>query len=263
MPATPGVKGRSKKAYWDETPFDVKTILDGYAKGKKLGEGSFASVCLARHPRDGLEGALKRSTRADARETWRREKKALETVQGHPHVSGLHDAFVDELHVPVAYVLFMPLYSPLPARAEGIALTFLHEISEALSHIWKFGIVHGDVKPENVCFDQDKLVLCDFGVSTFCDQSWRQKQDMEGDARYRLGIAEATTLTPLTAFAVDQHALVVSVLELASGQPPEREQRQRIIFGPDDVLDKMKHCRALLHPSVVPALTRPKKGVDV
>lgn len=54
---------------------------------------------------------------------------------------------------------------PLP---QPVTLYFFHHIVDALEHLHKHGIAHGDLKPENLLIDKDfKLKLADFELAHF------------------------------------------------------------------------------------------------
>jgi serine/threonine protein kinase len=61
------------------------------------------------------------------------------------------------------------------SRTSGTAETalLLHDVASALSHLKTKEYVHGDVKPDNVGFDEDHFVLLDFGIC-------RPAKDFEG-----------------------------------------------------------------------------------
>ena len=49
----------------------------------------------------------------------------------------------------------------------------LHQILLALDHIHTQGIIHRDMKPENILYDgvNDEFLLTDFGIAKFVDTS--------------------------------------------------------------------------------------------
>jgi len=244
-PRTPG----KRQHYVDNTPFGTTTLLDGFRLGQRMGLGSGARVCRAVRLSDGLAGVLKASTAAGNVEEWQREAGALRALQGHPCVCGLLDAFVDEAHVPIASVLFMPEYGPLPRFSLSLALHFLRELSDALEFLWRQRYVHGDIKPANVCSSGTRLVLCDFGTSRVADSSW--VPDLSGTRGYCLSAAVRDRLTPARAFSVDQHALAVSVLQIEAGSALPSEAPTGEVSSSLDpaLLYGMLHGRATFAPA--------------
>jgi serine/threonine-protein kinase len=100
-----------------------------------------------------------------------REARALGRLS-HPHVVGVHDFgktaggrsyLVMELVPGGTLAARMPLR---PARAIDVAL----EICDGLAYAHARGIVHRDVKPENVLFDESgRVKLADFGIARLLD----------------------------------------------------------------------------------------------
>ena len=39
------------------------------------------------------------------------------------------------------------------------------QLAETLRYVHHYDLVHGDVKPENILFDDSRTVLCDFGLA--------------------------------------------------------------------------------------------------
>ena len=96
-----------------------------------------------------------------------RERAMLDVVSGHPGIVRAHDRF-DRLGAIVLDLLAggdarsrLECTGPWP---EARVLAFLADVGSALAHVHERGVVHGDVKPSNVCLDaHDRPVLIDFG----------------------------------------------------------------------------------------------------
>jgi len=139
-----------------------------------LGRGSFATVVQARREMDTRsdEVALKL---LDGRKcddsAVQREATCLLKAQGHPNVVGFHGAFVcqDNFVIVMDYALGGDLFARVKTHGSlcgSVAATTIRGVLAALQHIHTVGIVHRDVKPENVLLTGGacgKAVLADFG----------------------------------------------------------------------------------------------------
>ena len=149
--------------------------LDRYTIEAIIGEGGMGRVCRAFDTRLHRRVALKvlhlsdGVDSADAVSTALREARAAAAL-AHPNATAVYDA--DELEgVPYIVMEFVPGTSlrqiisgppaPLPLR-----IRWLVDIASALGAAHHVGIIHRDVKPENVMVRDDGLVkVLDFGVA--------------------------------------------------------------------------------------------------
>ncbi len=157
--------------------------LSGLVFDEALGRGSFGDVYGFRAP-DGRERAVKivdlRALAADAAKrsevqgTFSKERQAYERMNGHPNIVGFHGAFevgdarllvLDRVPVTLRHVVGQGARMGL-ARATQIA----SDLADALAYAHAKGIVHRDVKPDNVGLDAlDRAVLFDFGIARLHD----------------------------------------------------------------------------------------------
>jgi len=157
-------------------PAALDALADEYEIVRELGRGGTAVVFLARERATGDEVAIKlvRAQFADDEEaTARLAREARFVTQlHHPNivpvraVLDLGDAGVALVmtHVPGRTLrqLLRDEGAQSPARVERI----VRDIASALSAAHEMGIVHRDVKPENVFIgDDDRAVLADFGIA--------------------------------------------------------------------------------------------------
>eukprot|EP00746_Dinoflagellata_sp_MGD_P159002 gnl/MRDRNA2_/MRDRNA2_86613_c0_seq1.p1 gnl/MRDRNA2_/MRDRNA2_86613_c0~~gnl/MRDRNA2_/MRDRNA2_86613_c0_seq1.p1 ORF type:complete len:585 (+),score=90.56 gnl/MRDRNA2_/MRDRNA2_86613_c0_seq1:76-1830(+) len=141
--------------------------------------GRLAEVLLAR-PMHGrrAERAVKIAPPQD--ESLIREMRALRKLKHHPNIITMHEAY--ELSDPTRWAMVMDALDGgnLGQRVRGnggpfgdaCALQFLQQIFKALEYIHSEGMVHRDVKPDNVVLaarDENKLCLIDFGLA--CHES--------------------------------------------------------------------------------------------
>ena len=135
----------------------------------------------------GREVALKRllstePTDAAARErTWQRLEREVEVVRRlvHPRIVSVEGAFLedDDAYLVMEWLEGHELREHLdgtrPPLSVPDALEVIHQIGEALSHAHELGILHGDIKPENVLMCSGRAVLIDFGLATVLEEDGR------------------------------------------------------------------------------------------
>jgi serine/threonine protein kinase len=112
-------------------------------------------------------------------ERFLREARTLAMLR-HPYIVTVYDVGKsDQLYYLVMeYVAGASLRQRLVDRSitERDAIEFVPQIAEALQHAHEAGVVHRDVKPENVLIDaRGRVRLVDFGLATlFGPQGSRQ-----------------------------------------------------------------------------------------
>jgi len=150
----------------------------------KLGEGAYGSVHPARLATTGEKVALKKmSKRYTNKSSFRSETDALMRIYlngGHPNISGLRDMFEDQDY----YYLVTDLVSggemfdhliQYGAYSEADAARLMHEVASALAFLHGVGVVHADLKPENLLLCSKKRVdgtikMIDFGCAVVQDE---------------------------------------------------------------------------------------------
>ena len=147
----------------------------------ELGRGGMATVYRAHDPHVGREVAVKVmhgffAGRADIEARFRREANAVAAIR-HPSILALYD-FTPPAGEEPGYIVSEIIEGPgLRALAESrggrllpeVATSIAIRIAEALGAAHAAGIVHRDVKPDNVLIDTAgggvRVVLTDFGVA--------------------------------------------------------------------------------------------------
>lgn len=140
---------------------------------KEIGAGGMATVYLARDPKHDRQVAIKvlrpELAAALGPDRFPREIKIVAQLQ-HPHILPLYDS--GELQGFLYYV--MPYVSGESLRTrldrEGQlpiqdAVRILREVADALSYAHGHGILHRDIKPDNVMLSGRHAMVMDFGVA--------------------------------------------------------------------------------------------------
>ncbi len=150
------------------------------------------------------------------------ERSVLASIQ-HPNVVAVHDLVVEGQTLAIVMDLVEGQDLRSTIRAEGTlapqtVATYGAQIAAALQAAHHSGVVHRDVKPENVLIDaaSGEARLTDFGIARLVDGSHRSTM-LLGTPQYMAPeVAEGKNPTP----AVDAYSLGIMLYELCCGVPP-------------------------------------------
>ncbi len=147
-------------------------LVGGYRLDRLIGLGGFAAVYHARRF-DGTEAAVKilLSSAIQAAKRFNREIKVMESLPNSPHLV----KYLDQGMTPGGRPFLVMEFVDGPTLARGLQLepmlphdeaaVVLYQIALALQSLHRYGIVHRDVKPNNVLMSPDGLIkLFDFGL---------------------------------------------------------------------------------------------------
>ncbi|GJQ11091.1 hypothetical protein GpartN1_g2882.t1 [Galdieria partita] len=199
-----------------------------------LGKGEKGVVVKARHRIDGGIYAVKMSRKPLVGNS--RQRDALREVQilvalgGHPNITQYFNSWIEKetIYIQLEYCSGGTLSTFMNGTIPSIDELFriMGNITKALYFIHSKGIVHMDVKPENILISKGIYKLGDFGLACLSDHSDFIEQ--EGDKRYLC----KSMLDPSTADfkAADIFALGATMVEIATGQslPKSGEEWQKI-----------------------------------
>lgn len=153
---------------------------------------------------------------------FRREALAAAKVH-HPHVVTLFDVAGDGSYLVLEYVEGMSLRDVLNLRGRlrpGEALSLLGPAAAGVSAAHAAGLVHRDVKPENVLLATDGTVkIGDFGLARFAASASTTLGDDRFAGTPRYTAPEAVRGESLDA-RTDVYALGIVLYECLTGRPP-------------------------------------------
>ncbi|KAG2434370.1 hypothetical protein HYH02_012385 [Chlamydomonas schloesseri] len=137
-------------------------FLWDYHQEAELGHGNFSKVYKAVHRLTGIAYAVKTNkvpiTTLQARNMWLNEMQALAAVQPHPNIVGLYDTWFEPGgDAEQAYIKqelcgesLRDMFKRRVQFKEAEVLEILRQMASALKRIHDLGMVHLDVKPDNI-----------------------------------------------------------------------------------------------------------------
>jgi serine/threonine protein kinase len=235
-------------------PFDFGS---SYQAIRKIGQGASGRVFEGVDRVHGDHVAIKilRSDLDDDAQLVQRfvnERRTL-TELDHPRIIAVRDLIVDQgmLGIVMELATGPTLGAQLAASgpmAPAAALAVVRQVAEALSYAHGRGVVHRDIKPDNIILtnldgaDDPEVKVADFGIAKILGES-STATHLVGTAHYLAPeLIRDNVLSP----SVDVYALGVTLYQMVSGQLP---------FGAGDdnpyaVAERHLHST----PAVIPGL---------
>ena len=206
-------------------------LADRYAIEREVGAGGMATVYLAHDIRHERKVAIKvlRPELASALgpDRFLREIRIAANLH-HPHILPLYDSGEAEgfLFYVMPYEEGQSLRDKLAKEGElpiAEAVRILRDVVDALAHAHEQGVVHRDIKPDNVLLSGRHALVTDFGVAkAVSEATGRDKLTTAGVA---LGTPaymapEQATASPHIDHRADIYAVGALAYETLSGRPP-------------------------------------------
>ncbi|MCZ6756005.1 MAG: protein kinase, partial [Gemmatimonadetes bacterium] len=165
-------------------------LADRYAIKEELGRGGMGTVYLAEDLKHHRQVAIK-VLQPDLSSVLGPERfhRVMEIAAGltHPGILALHDSGDADglLYYVMPYLEGDSLKDRL-AREKQLSLedsvAIITDVAEALAYAHEHGVVHRDIKPDNIMFQGGRAVLCDFGIARAVDEAGGERLTQTGIA---------------------------------------------------------------------------------
>lgn len=251
-----------------------------YTVEQELGHGGMATVYLAHDLKHHRKVAIK-VLRPELGALLGPERFAREiriaAGLSHPHILPLHDSGeVDGLLFYVMpYVRGESLRQKLSRERQlpiDEAVNIVRQVASALEHAHAHGLIHRDVKPENILLHEGEAMVTDFGIAVASGAAG-QRGDGPGesggnDSRLTgtgmsLGTAEYMSPEQAAGERVldgrsDVYSLGCVLYELLAGEPPHQGASAMAVMAKrfTEPPPRVRRLRPTVSPSVEQAITR-------
>ncbi|MEO8202177.1 MAG: serine/threonine-protein kinase, partial [Gemmatimonadota bacterium] len=245
------------------------SLADRYRIERELGAGGMATVYLAEDLKHHRKVAIKvlRPELADVLgpERFLREIEIAANLR-HPHILPLYDSgnaggflfYVMPLVEGESLASVIRREKQLPIEA---ALRYAGEVADALSYAHAHGVVHRDIKPDNIMIESGHAVVADFGIA----KAVASAGDVTALTGTGMSVGTPSYMSPEQAAGdrdvdgrTDLYSLGCVLYEMLAGQPPfigatiDVLVRQHIMTAPPPVTQ----FRPAVPPAVADALAR-------
>jgi eukaryotic-like serine/threonine-protein kinase len=231
-----------------------------------LGRGGFAVVYLCTHIHLNTRAAVKvlhSHMIGEYHELFCKEAQILQALE-HPNIVRIKD-FAFEDGNPFLVMDYASNGNLRRRYPQGIilspltAFSYFKQVADALQYVHNLGLIHRDVKPENMLIGpQGQVLLSDFGISVVMQNIRRQTpSDVLGTVAYMA----PEQLRGLPCPASDQYSLGVIAYEWLCGERPFQGSLAEIVQQhhnqpPSPLYQKVSHIPKALEQVVLKALAK-------
>jgi serine/threonine protein kinase len=219
----------------------IAAVSGSYEVGDLVGSGAMGAVYKARDRRHDRNVAIKiirpelSSSMVAAR--FLREIRIVAGLQ-HPHILPLFDSGdADGLLFYVSpLVVGESLRQRLQRERQLPLLEVCHiveQVAEALTYAHRAGIVHRDIKPDNILLTEGNAFVTDFGIAKATISSGESNATSSG-----MAVGTPLYMSPEQAAGesdvdsrTDQYALACMAFEMIAGEPPFTGTNPRMIIA--------------------------------
>jgi eukaryotic-like serine/threonine-protein kinase len=213
-------------------------LAGSYTIGRELGHGSMATVYLA-HDRAGNPVSIKLLNpdlgSTVGAERFRREIRVATRLR-HPNILGVLDSGVATVPLAAAGASLELLWFAMPfVGGQNVWERFDREgpfpanevvrigsaVASALAYAHEQGVVHRDIKPDNILLEEQRVLVADFGLARAVNEVYDKLTatgTVVGSPIY-MSPEQATGQKEIDGRA-DIFALACVLYELLSGEPP-------------------------------------------
>jgi len=229
-----GVGGKASEPQVVETDL-VGKVVGGYLVEVEIGAGAMGTVYRAAHIDTNRVVALKslhakHLSEATTVERFRREAR-LASRLGHPHIGGVIEAVQAEdgrhliaLELVEGESLSGIMTMPLPPER---VLLITGQLLRGLEHAHALGLVHRDLKPDNVLVEwrngRDHARIVDFGIAIVAEGSADSVERLTATGQIigtPMYMAPEQAKGEVVDHRADLYSLGVMVYEMIAGMPP-------------------------------------------
>lgn len=208
----------------------VRALAGRYAVRRVLGVGGAATVYLAddlKHRRQVALKVLRPEVAASVGLERFMQEIGVAARLNHPHILTLHDSgeAAGLFYYVMPYVEGESLRDRIERQRQmplEDAVAIACDIAEALDYAHRHGVIHRDVKPENILFEDNHAAIADFGVARGVTAATRQRLT---DAGFVIGTPEYMSPEACAGDGAvdgrsDEYALACVLYEMLAGRPP-------------------------------------------
>ncbi len=216
-------------------------LADRYTIEREIGRGAMAAVYLAEDLKHHRKVAVKvlnpDLAAAVGADRFLREIEIAASLT-HPHILGVHDSGEADgfLYFVMPYVEGESLRARLEREGElpiDDAVQIAREVARALDFAHERGVIHRDVKPENILLSAGQAVLADFGIAKAAQDAGEERLTQTGTS-----VGTPAYMSPEQAAGEadldgrsDLYSLGCVLYEMLAGRPPFTGSTAQSIIG--------------------------------